>query len=127
MNEVQKKAKDILKCFVDICNELEIKYYLVCGTALGAVKYEGFIPWDDDIDVGLLRPDYDRFLKEAPALLPKHCILLPVPAAGQPYTRHSPKPVRCPCKGYEYMCPWSNAPANEPHLLPYPAMSVHES
>lgn len=90
MNEIQSKAKDILKCFVDICNELEIKYFLVCGTALGAVKYEGFIPWDDDIDVGLLRPDYERFLKEAPKYLPEKYFLQNYksdPAFPQPYSK----------------------------------------
>ena len=76
MNDLQKKEFELLKIFVDICNELDLKYYLACGTALGAVKYKGFVPWDDDIDVALLRPDYERFLKEAPALLPQWVFLL---------------------------------------------------
>ena len=70
MNDVQKKALDILKVFVEICEKWDISYYLVCGSALGAVKYQGFIPWDDDIDVGLLRSDYQRFLEIAQAELP---------------------------------------------------------
>lgn len=70
MNEAQEAAFDLLRQFVAICEKWDIKYYLVCGTALGAAKYQGFIPWDDDIDVGLLRPDYQRFLEVAPKELP---------------------------------------------------------
>jgi len=69
MNDSQKVAFDLLRQFVAICEKWDIPYYLVCGSALGAVKYQGFIPWDDDIDVGLLRPDYQRFLEVAPSEL----------------------------------------------------------
>lgn len=72
MTELQKKEFDLLKAFYDVCNQLEIRSYLVCGSALGAVKYKGFIPWDDDVDVALLREDYEDFLKKAPSLLPKN-------------------------------------------------------
>lgn len=75
MNELQNKELALLKCFVDVCERLGLTYYLLCGTALGAVKYKGFIPWDDDVDVGLFREEYERFLKEAPALLPEGIFL----------------------------------------------------
>ena len=70
MNKLQQKELELLKQFDSICTQLEIPYFLVCGTALGAVKYGGFIPWDDDVDVGLYRQDYERFIAAAPALLP---------------------------------------------------------
>lgn len=75
MNDLQRKEFELLKCFTEICDRLSIKYYLVCGSALGAVKYKGFIPWDDDVDVAMLRPDYERFLNEAPQYLPEEFFL----------------------------------------------------
>ena len=75
MNDLQQTEFKMLKCFVEICNKLNLKYYLVCGTALGAVKYKGFIPWDDDVDVALPREDYEIFCKEAQRLLPKEYFL----------------------------------------------------
>lgn len=75
MNELQEKLLEILTPAVAVCEKLNLNYYLVCGSALGAAKYRGFIPWDDDMDIGLPRPDYERFLKEAPALLPEGLFL----------------------------------------------------
>ena len=75
MNGVQKKTFELLEIFVNICHKWNIPYYLVCGSALGAVKYGGFIPWDDDIDVALLREDYQKFLEVAPQELPQWCFL----------------------------------------------------
>ena len=75
MNELQTVEFEILKEFVRICDELNLRYYLVCGSALGAAKYGGFIPWDDDVDVALPRPDYDIFCQRAQDMLPKHLFL----------------------------------------------------
>ena len=75
MNELQKKELELLELFVEVCKKLQLRYFLVCGSALGAVKYGGFIPWDDDIDVGMPRADYERFLSEAGCLLPSHVFL----------------------------------------------------
>lgn len=75
MNDLQKEELNLLKAFLSICEKHSIKYFLVCGSALGAVKYHGFIPWDDDIDVGLFRDDYERFLEIAPAELTRGLFL----------------------------------------------------
>ena len=75
MNDYQKVSFEILKVFIDICEKLNLKYYLACGSVLGTVKYHGFIPWDDDIDVCLLRPDYEIFVREAPQYLPPYLFL----------------------------------------------------
>lgn len=75
MTDLQKIEFDMLKKFVEICDTLGLTYYLVCGSALGAVKYKGFIPWDDDLDVALPRSDYETFCKEAPKFLPSYMFL----------------------------------------------------
>lgn len=56
---------DILKAFMKICKDNGLTYYCCAGTAIGAVRHHGIIPWDDDIDVIMPRPDYDRLLEIA--------------------------------------------------------------
>ena len=75
MTELQLAEFEILKEFVRVCNELGLTYYLVCGSALGAEKYGGFIPWDDDVDVALPRADYEIFCQKAQSKLPEHLFL----------------------------------------------------
>lgn len=53
----------ILEHFIDFCNKNALRYYCCAGTALGTVRHKGFIPWDDDVDVMMPRPDYERFIK----------------------------------------------------------------
>lgn len=66
LERVKQVARGVLKEFIRICDKYELDYFVHWGTALGAVRHQGFIPWDDDIDVGMLREDYDRFLEVAP-------------------------------------------------------------
>ena len=63
---------DIAREVVRICQEHNLKYYMLGGTMLGAIRHGGFIPWDDDIDLGMPRDDYEKFLELAPQLLPKN-------------------------------------------------------
>lgn len=75
MTDLQYVELNILKEFITVCEQLNLKYYLVCGSALGAAKYKGFIPWDDDVDVALPREDYNLFCERAQKLLPNHLFL----------------------------------------------------
>lgn len=59
----------LLEEFDRVCKSLDIPYVLFAGTMLGAVRHQGFIPWDDDLDILMMRGDYQRFLEEAPAVL----------------------------------------------------------
>lgn len=61
----QKLLLEMLKDFDAVCRRHGIRYQLFAGSALGAVRHNGFIPWDDDLDVILSRSEYERFFREA--------------------------------------------------------------
>lgn len=67
--EIQEALYTLLREFDRVCRELSIPYVLFAGTMLGAVRHQDFIPWDDDLDVMMLREDYERFLREADSVL----------------------------------------------------------
>ena len=69
LRKVQKLLTLILAELDRVCRRIGVSYAIYGGTAIGAIRHGGFIPWDDDIDVMMTRADYERFLAEAPALL----------------------------------------------------------
>lgn len=62
MTDLQKVLLKTFKAFSALCDEYNLRYYAAFGTALGAVRHQGFIPWDDDIDVYMPRQDYNKFI-----------------------------------------------------------------
>ena len=56
---------EILDYVVSVCEENDLTYFLVYGTALGAYRHKGFIPWDDDLDIAMPRQDYEKFIEIA--------------------------------------------------------------
>jgi lipopolysaccharide cholinephosphotransferase len=61
--EIKKKELNILKAYADFCDANNLTYFLCGGTLLGAIRHKGFIPWDDDIDVFMPRPDFEKFVE----------------------------------------------------------------
>lgn len=62
LRKLQLIELDILDKFVQICEKHKLTYFLAYGTLLGAIRHQGFIPWDDDVDVGMPREDYEKFI-----------------------------------------------------------------
>ena len=62
-DEARELELNLLIKFANFCEKENLQYYLAYGTLIGAVRHKGFIPWDNDIDVAMPRPDYTRFLE----------------------------------------------------------------
>ena len=73
--ELQLELLKMMKSFHKVCAENDLTYYMLGGTCLGAVRHSGFIPWDDDIDIGLPRKDYDKLCEIAADVLPENLVL----------------------------------------------------
>ncbi len=69
LRDAQLVMLDILREIDRICKKYNLQYWLDSGTLLGAARHKGFIPWDDDMDLGMMREDYEKFLEVAPAEL----------------------------------------------------------
>lgn len=63
MNEIQNVSFNILKEVAEFCECHGLRYFLMYGTLIGAVRHKGYIPWDDDVDIMMPRPDYEKFLR----------------------------------------------------------------
>ena len=75
LDELKQIEVSIFAEFLNVCKLLNLRYYLLGGTLLGAIRHQGFIPWDDDIDIGMPRADYDILCEKGQALLPSHLFL----------------------------------------------------
>lgn len=62
MNKLQSRVLNIMKFFHQFCIENDIQYFIMSGTMLGAIRHSGFIPWDDDIDVGMTQENYEKLI-----------------------------------------------------------------
>lgn len=62
LQETKETELELLKLFHNFCIENHIRYFISHGTLLGAIRYKGFIPWDDDVDLLVPRKDYDRLI-----------------------------------------------------------------
>lgn len=63
LDELRSVQLDLLQKTADFCEKNGLRYFLCGGTLIGAIRHKGFIPWDDDIDIAMPRPDYDQFVK----------------------------------------------------------------
>ncbi len=62
LKEVQRTQIEILKTFMELCNRESLRWYMIGGSLIGVLRHKGFVPWDDDIDIGMPRYDYDKFV-----------------------------------------------------------------
>lgn len=86
IRDIQLVQLNMLYEIERICKKHDISYLLFAGSALGAVRHKGFVPWDDDLDVIMLRGDYERFLEIAPNELGEDCFL------QKEFSEHWPMP-----------------------------------
>ena len=75
LRQLHEELYDVLREVIRVCNTAGIPYFIQGGTAIGAHFFDDIVPWDDDVDLGMTRDNYERFLREAPALLGEGYVL----------------------------------------------------
>ena len=71
LRQYQLRSVVLLEAIDQVCKQHNLRYYIIAGTLLGAVRHQGFIPWDDDIDIAMSRADYDLLMAHAEEWVPK--------------------------------------------------------
>lgn len=86
---------EVLQVIDDICKKHDIRWFADCGTLLGAVRHGGYIPWDDDLDICMLRDEYIRFNKIVRSELPKDYVWLNFANDKEPFYHHITRITNC--------------------------------
>lgn len=94
LRQAQLKMLSILKVVDDICHKYNLDYWLEGGTLLGAVRHQGFIPWDDDLDISMTRDSANRFVAIAKQELPPHLFLQSAQTDQDYYNLAAPYKIR---------------------------------
>ena len=89
LKKLQVSQLEILKEFDGVCRKHGLKYFATGGTLLGAIRHHGFIPWDDDVDLGMFREDWDRFLELYRKEMPEYELISP--ETGTSFYAFTPK------------------------------------
>lgn len=98
LNKIHQIQLEMLKEFHNFCTENKLRYFIIGGTLLGAVRHGGFIPWDDDVDIGMPRKDFIRLQKLWSEKAPKHLQLFYDLTGKSPY--YMPKIMNLKTKVY---------------------------
>lgn len=123
LKKLQGVQTQMLKDVLDVCEKYDLPCFLIYGTAIGAVRHKGFIPWDDDIDVGMLRKDYDRFLEVFDQELRDHyevltpetdsryaCTVTHIQRKNTVFITEMTKNLKCNCRIFMDIFPFDNVP-----------------
>ena len=95
LKKIQEFELGILSDFMKICDENGLRYFAFAGTGIGAVRHKGFIPWDDDIDIQMTRPDYEKFLNLFPAYAKQNGLMVVNHTTKPYYGRNFSKIIDC--------------------------------